>query len=57
MPKVSFWTKQAPARVQWEKLSYTHKKEHADAIVQAKKPETRARRVERTLEMLAAKEK
>ena len=49
--------KSAAAKVQWEKLSYTHKKEHADAISQAKKPETRARRVEKTLQMLAAKAK
>lgn len=43
------------AKERWEKLSYTHKKEHADAILQAKKPETRARRVEKTLAVLAAK--
>jgi hypothetical protein len=49
--------KSATAKVQWEKLSFTHKKEHADAILQAKKPETRARRVEKTLQMLAAKAK
>ena len=47
--------KNGAAREQWDKLSYTHKKEHADAILQAKKPETRARRVEKTLQMLAAK--
>jgi hypothetical protein len=49
--------KSASAREQWDKLSFTHKKEHANAILQAKKPETRARRVEKTLEMLAAKAK
>lgn len=47
--------KNAAARERWEKLSYTHKKEHADAILQAKKPETRVRRVEKALAMLAAK--
>jgi len=47
--------KNRAAKTQWQKLSYTHKKEHADAIRQAKKPETRARRVQKTLEMLAAK--
>lgn len=47
--------KNVAARERWEKLSYTHKKEHADAILQAKKPETRARRIEKTLAMLAAK--
>ncbi len=43
------------AKERWERLSYTHKKEHADAILQAKKLETRARRVEQTLAMLAGK--
>lgn len=47
--------KNSAARERWKKLSYTHKKEHAEAILQAKKPETRARRVEKTLAMLAAK--
>jgi len=47
--------KNVAARERWEKLSYTHKKEHADAILEAKKPETRARRVEKALAMLAAK--
>lgn len=36
----------------WNELSYTHRKEHADAIEQAKKPETRARRVEAAVKML-----
>src|SRR6516225_3539164 len=36
--------KNSAAKMQWQKLSYTHKKEHADAIRQAKTPETRARR-------------
>jgi len=49
--------KNEAAKERWEKLSYTHKKEHAQAILQARKPETRARRVEKTLEMLAAKAK
>jgi hypothetical protein len=47
--------KNAAAKERWETLSYTHKKEHADAILEAKKPETRARRAEKTLTMLAAK--
>jgi hypothetical protein len=46
--------KNGAAKEQWERLSYTHQKEHADAILQARKPETRARRVEKTLAMLAA---
>jgi len=47
--------KNRAAKELWERLSYTHKKEHAEAILQAKKPETRARRVEKTLAMLKAK--
>lgn len=39
----------------WETLSYTHRKEHARAIEEAKKAETRAKRIEKTIEMLLAK--
>ena len=49
--------KNSAAKAQWQKLSYTHKKEHADAIREAKKPETRARRLQKTLQMLVAKAK
>ena len=44
--------KDAKARAAWEALSFTHKREHAEAIDGAKKPETRARRVEKALAML-----
>jgi len=47
--------KSGAAREQWDKLSYTSKKEHADYLRQAKKPETRARRLQNVLKMLAAK--
>jgi bifunctional DNA-binding transcriptional regulator/antitoxin component of YhaV-PrlF toxin-antitoxin module len=47
--------KSGQARAQWERLSYTHKKEHAEAILQAKKSETRTRRVQKILEKLTAK--
>lgn len=40
------------ARAAFEALSYTHRKEHARAVAEAKRPETRARRVARTLELL-----
>lgn len=43
------------AKAAWDALSFTHQKEHADAIEQAKKPETRARRIEKAIEMLLAK--
>lgn len=38
----------------WDRLSYTYRKEYAQAIEEAKKPETRARRIERAIAMLAA---
>ena len=38
----------------WKALSFTHQREHAEAIEGAKKPETRARRIEACLAMLAA---
>jgi hypothetical protein len=45
----------ATAKVAWKALSYTHQKEHVEALASAKKPETRARRLEKTLSMLAMK--
>ena len=36
----------------WQKLSYTHQREHADAIEDAKKPETRARRIAAAVTMV-----
>lgn len=43
------------AQSAWEKLSYSHQKEHARAIEEARRPETRARRIERAIEQLSAK--
>jgi len=40
------------AKAAWEKLSYTHQREHVQAIEDAKKPETRARRIAKALDML-----
>ena len=45
------------ARAAWDKLSYTHRKEHARAVEEAKRPETRERRVERAVAELAAGKK
>ncbi|HKQ99159.1 MAG TPA: YdeI/OmpD-associated family protein [Pyrinomonadaceae bacterium] len=45
------------ARAAWEKLSYTHQKEYAQAVEEAKRPETRARRIEKTISQLASGEK
>ena len=41
------------ARGSYDRLSYTHKREHLRAIEGAKKPETRARRIEEALALLA----
>jgi hypothetical protein len=43
------------AQAAWDKASYTHRKEYAQAIEGAKKPETRARRIEKAIAELAAK--
>jgi len=42
------------AQAAWEKLGYTHRKEYVEAIEEAKKPETRARRIEKAIAQLAA---
>ena len=39
----------------WTDLSYSHQREHVEAIEGAKKPETRARRIERAVQMVRAK--
>jgi hypothetical protein len=49
--------KNAAARARWEKLSYTTKKEHALALAEAKKPETRERRLEKIMKELSEKTK
>ena len=41
----------------WDRLSYTHRKEHVRAVEEAKQPETRARRIAKAVEMIAAKKK
>jgi hypothetical protein len=38
-----------PAWDRWQELSYTHQREHVEAIQQAKKVETRARRLARSV--------
>jgi uncharacterized protein DUF1905/bacteriocin resistance YdeI/OmpD-like protein len=40
----------------WDKLSFTHQKEHVRAIEDAKRPETREKRIAAMLEMLRAKQ-
>jgi hypothetical protein len=42
----------AKLRKKFDALAFTHQKEHVNAIVEAKKPETRAKRINAMLEML-----
>ena len=44
-----------PAWDRWQELSYTHRREHVEAIEGAKKPETRARRLQAAVRMIAAR--
>jgi hypothetical protein len=44
-----------PAWERWNELSYSHRREHVEAVMQAVKPETRARRIERAVAELAAR--
>ena len=45
--------KAAPGALQgWQALSYTHQREHVEAIEGAKKPETRARRIDAAVRMV-----
>ena len=39
----------------WQKLSFTHRREHVEAVEGAKKPETRTRRIENAVKMIQAK--
>ncbi len=43
------------ALARWGELSYSHRREHVEAIEEAKKPETRARRIAGAVEMVAAR--
>lgn len=42
------------ARAVWDKLSYTHRREHVEHVEDAKRPDTRRRRIEKSIQMLAA---
>jgi Bacteriocin-protection, YdeI or OmpD-Associated/Domain of unknown function (DUF1905) len=44
-----------PAWDRWQELSFTHQREHVEAIEGSKKAETRARRVESAVRMIAAR--
>jgi len=43
------------ARAVWEKMSYTQRTEYVQAVLDAKRLETRLRRIEKTVEMLLAR--
>jgi hypothetical protein len=47
--------KDPAAKTAFQKLSYSHQKEHVNAILDAKRPETRQRRILKTLSMLTEK--
>jgi hypothetical protein len=47
--------KASGALERWRTLSYSHQREHVDAIEAARKPETRARRVAKAIEMIHSK--
>jgi bacteriocin resistance YdeI/OmpD-like protein/uncharacterized protein DUF1905 len=44
-----------PAWDRYQELSFTHRREHVEAIVGAKKPETRTRRIVNAVRMIAAR--
>jgi len=44
-----------PAWHRWRELSYSHQREYVDAIEEAKKPETRARRIETAVRAIRAR--
>lgn len=41
----------------WERLSFTHQREHVEAIVEAKREDTRARRIAKAIEQLSSPKK
>jgi hypothetical protein len=47
--------KAASAWDRWQELSFTHQREHVEAIEDAKKPETRVRRIARAVQMVQSK--
>jgi len=48
--------KAASAWDRWQELSFSHQREHVEAIEDAKKPETRSRRIERAVQMVRSKQ-
>jgi Bacteriocin-protection, YdeI or OmpD-Associated/Domain of unknown function (DUF1905) len=44
-----------PAWQRWRELSFSHQREYAEAIAEARKPETRARRIASAVRMIRAR--
>lgn len=44
-----------PAWDRWQELSFSHQREYAEAVEGAKKPETRARRIESAVKAIGAR--
>lgn len=44
-----------PAWDRWQELSFSHQREYAEAVDDAKKPETRARRIESAVKAIGAR--
>lgn len=44
-----------PAWDRWQELGFTHQREYAEAVEQAKRPETRARRIDGAVRAVAAR--
>ena len=44
-----------PAWERWRELSYTHQREHVEALAGAKRPETRARRLENAVRAIRSR--
>ena len=47
--------KAASAWDHWQELSFTHQREHVEAVEEAKKPDTRLRRIDRAVQMVSSK--
>lgn len=45
-------TAEPALRARWDRLAFSHRREYADWVAEARRPETKARRVEATLEHL-----
>jgi hypothetical protein len=44
-----------PAWERWRELSFSHQREYAEAIAEARKPETRARRIRGAIQMILSR--